>query len=133
MLGDFIKRIVKGTLSAAARTSNGEFLLRKTDYGLVRIEYVVVQKIAERALEYLRGVQDVEVMVEKNISTVTPIKIQLTLTLTEGYSALRVGEAARNKINEALKSLLDPGFYVPVSVEVNRIEQQLVTKKRRVR
>lgn len=129
---NLISKFVRKTISAAARTSSGEFLLRKTNYGLVSVEYVVVQKIAERALENLRGVQNVEVTVEKFASTVTPIKIQLTLTLEEGYSAPRASEAADKKINEALKSLLEPEFYVPVAVKVNRIEQ-VVTKKRRVR
>ena len=130
-LRDLFRKIVKGTL-AAARTSGGEFLLRKTDYGLVHVEYAVIKKIAERALLNLRGVSNTEVIIEKSASTVTPLKINLTLTLEEGYSAPRVSEAADKKINEALKSLLEPNFYVPVAVKVRQIEQ-VVTKRRRVR
>ena len=131
MFGDFIRKIVKGTI-AAARTGSGEFLLKKTDYGLVRVEYSVIQKIVERTVEQLRGVSNTEVAVEKSASTVTPIRISLTLTLAEGYSAPRASEAADKAINDTLKSLLDLEFYVPVAVQVKRIEQ-VVTKRRRVR
>ena len=41
MLKELIRKVVNGTL-AAARTSSGEFLLKKTDFGLVRSEFVVV-------------------------------------------------------------------------------------------
>jgi len=135
MFGDFIRKIVKGTIKgtiAAARIGSGEFLLKKTDYGLVRVEYAVIQKIVERTVEQLRGVSNTEVTVEKSASTVTPIKISLTLTLAEGYSAPRASEAADKAINDTLKSLLDLEFYVPVAVQVKRIEQ-VVTKRRRVR
>ena len=139
MFGDFFRRIVKGSIKstikgtiAAARTGSGEFLLKKTDYGLIRVEYAVIQKIVERTVANLRGVSNTEVTVEKTASTVTPIKILLTLTLAEGYSAPRASEAADKAINETLKSLLELEFYVPVEVQVKRIEQ-VVTKKRRVR
>lgn len=131
MFGDFIRKIVKGTI-AAARIGSEEFLLKKTDYGLVRVEYAVIQKIVERTVEQLRGVSNTEVTVEKSASTVTPIRISLTLTLAEGYSAPRASEAADKAINDTLKSLLDLEFYVPVAVQVKRIEQ-VVTKRRRVR
>ena len=98
----------------------------------MRVEYAVIQKIVERTVEQLRGVSNTEVTVEKSASTVTPIKISLTLTLAEGYSAPRASEAADKAINDTLKSLLDLEFYVPVAVQVKRIEQ-VVTKRRRVR
>ena len=69
---------------------------------------------------------------EKSTSTATPLRINLTMTLAEGCSAPRMSEAADKKINEALKLLLEPNFYVPVAVKVSRIEQ-VITKKRRVR
>lgn len=131
LLKDLFKKIVKGTL-AATRTSSGEFLLRKTDFGLVHVEYAVIKKIAERALLNLRGVNNTEVTIEKSASTATPLKIYLTMTLAEGYSAPRTSEAADKKINEALKALLEPNFYVPVVVKVKQIEQ-VVQKRRRVR
>lgn len=129
--GDLFRKIVKGTL-AAARTSSGEFLLRKTDYGLIHVEYAVVKKIAERALSDLRGVSNLEVEIEKTLSTTTPFRINLSMTLAEGYSAPRTSEEADRKINEALRSLLEMNFYVPVAVKVKLIEQ-VVTKRRRVR
>jgi hypothetical protein len=132
MLKDIFKRFIKTTLSAA-RASSGEFLLKKTDFGLVHVEYSVIQKIAADALKQLKEIQDAEVVVDPTGSKITPIKIRLTLTLTEGCSAPRARQAADTVINDALKNLLQPGFYVPVEVRVNQITRPVPQKRQRVR
>ena len=137
MLKDLFNSILNRTKKVVTlpmtRTSSGEFLLRKTDFGLVRVEFSVVQKISERALSEVKGIQESNVAVEKIASTVTPLKIRLTLTLAEGYSAPTVSKVADKVINDALKELLDPGFYVPVEVKVKQIVQVVEQKRRRVR
>lgn len=132
MFRDFIRKIVKSTLKAA-RTTGGEFLLRKTDYGFVHVEYAVIQKIAARAVEQVKGIREPEVIVERSASTVTPFKIILTLTLDEGYSAPRTREDVSRAINDALNDSLQLMFYVPVEVTVNRITQAVTPSRRRVR
>ena len=135
MLKDLIGKILNKTKKivalSAARTSSGEFLLKKTDFGLVRVEFVVVQKIAERALSQIKEIHDTTIAVEK-LNEVNPMKIRLTTTLAEGFSAPRASQAADKAINNALKEFLALEFYVPVEVKVNQIAQ-VVTKKRRVR
>ena len=131
MLRDFIKKIVKGTISAA-RTSSGEFLLKKTDFGLVRVDFAVVQKIAERAVKQVEGIHEAEIAVEKVTNSAVPMEIRLTMTLEEGFSAPKASAAADRAINDALKDSLETGFYVPVAVKVQQIEK-VVPKKRRVR
>lgn len=132
MLRDLIRTLTRKTLSAA-RTSSGDFLLRKTDFGLVRVEFSVIQKIAERALAQLKDINDVEVSVEKSQSPVAPMKINLTLTLAEGCSAPLTSRAADKAINDALKEILQLPFYVPVDVRVRRIAQPARQSRRRVR
>lgn len=132
MLRDLIRKLTRKTLSAT-RTSSGDFLLRKTDFGLVRVEFSVIQKIAERALAQLQNISDAEVTVEKNSSSVAPMKINLTLTLAEGCSAPLTGRAADKAINDAFKDLLQLAFYVPVDVRVRRIAQPVAQTRRRVR
>ena len=135
MLKDLIGRILNKTKKvvtlSAARTSSGEFLLKKTDYGLIRVEFATIQKIAERALLQVKEIHDTTLAVEK-FNEANPLKIRLTTTLTEGFSAPSASLAADKAINDALKEFLALEFYVPVDVKINRI-RQVVTPKRRVR
>jgi len=128
MLKELIRKIVNGTL-AATRTSSGEFLLKKTDFGFVRSEFVVVQKISERALRSVAGIKEADVRVAK-LSTVNPLKILLTLTLAENYSAPKVSEAADKAINDDLKKFMGLEFYVPVEVRVKQFAQTQQPRRR---
>lgn len=134
MLKDIINKIVKGTKKVASlpilRTSSGEFLLKKTDFGIIRIDYLTMQKIVERAIAPVEGILEPEVVVEKTASTVTPIKVRLTLTMAEGFSAPRISAAAERAINDALKNSLGLEFYVPVLVKVKQITQPVQTRRR---
>lgn len=137
MFRDLFNKIVKGTKKVVTlptvRTSSGEFLLRKTDFGLVHVEFEVIKKIAERALAQVQGINDVTVAVEKNTSNVTPLKISLTLALAEGHSALTASREADKVINNALSEFLQEGFYSPIEVKVNHIVPPVEPKRRRVR
>lgn len=139
MLKDFVKGIrkiitrpKKLVALSTARTSSGDFLLKKTDFGLVRVEFETVEKLARRALSEVKELQEAELAVEEVASNVTPMRIRLTATLAEGYSAPRASQAADKIINDELKQSLGEGFYVPVDVKIKQIIQ-VVTPKRRVR
>lgn len=136
MLKDLIGKILNKTKRvvtlSAARTSSGEFLLKKTDFGLVHVEYATIEKLAQRALSAVKEIHESELAVEKTSSKVTPMKISLTVVLAEGASAPRASQLADRVINNALKESLGEGFYVPVDVRVKQIVQ-VVPQKRRVR
>ncbi|MBD3879202.1 MAG: hypothetical protein SR1Q5_05900 [Quinella sp. 1Q5] len=106
--------------------------MKKTDFGLVRVEFETVEKLARRALSEVKELQEAELVVEKVDSNVTPMRIRLTAILAEGYSAPRASQAADKIINDALKQSLGEGFYVPVDVKIKQIVP-VVTPKRRVR
>lgn len=133
MLKNIIKRIFAVPVSAikSVRSASGEFLLKETDFGLVRVEFAVVKRVAERALQSVAGIKESEVAVEKLTET-NPFKILLTVSLVEGYSAPRVSEAADKAINGAMKEFMQVEFYVPVDVRVEQLAQ-VETKRRRVR
>lgn len=134
MFKSIFKKIFSVPVSAvkSARSASGEFLLKKTDYGLVRVEFAVIKKISERALESVAGIQKSELSVEK-LSEANPMRISLEVSLVEGYSAPRTSEAADKAINSALKEFLRLEFYVPVDVKVMEIAQVVAPKRRRVR
>lgn len=133
MFKNIIKKIFAVPVSAIrnAGSASGEFLLKKTDFGLVRVEFSVIKRIAERALRSVQGIKESELAVER-LTDANPFKIKLTASLVEGYSAPRISEAADKAINGALKDLLRLEFYVPVDVKVRQLAQ-VEKKRRRVR
>ena len=132
LIGKILNKTKKVVTLSAARTSSGEFLLRKTDFGLVHVEFATVEKLAKRAVSTVKEIHESELAVEKTSSKVTPMKISLTVILAEGASAPRASQLADRVINNALKESLGEGFYVPVDVRVKQIVQ-VVPQKRRVR
>lgn len=136
MLKDLIGKILRQTKKvvtlSTTRTSSGDFLLKKTDFGLVRVEFAAVEELAKRALSEVKEIREAELVVEKVASNVTPMKIRLTAILAEGCSAPRASQIADRTINDALKESLGQEFYVPVEVRVKQIIP-VVTPKRRVR
>jgi hypothetical protein len=132
LIGKILRRTKKVVTLSTARTSSGDFLLKKTDFGLVRVEFATVEKLAKRALSEVKEIRESELFVEKVASDVTPMKIQLTITLAEGCSAPRASQVADKTINDALKESLGQGFYAPVEVKVKQIIP-VVPPKRRVR
>ena len=136
MLKDLIRKILKKTKKvvtlSAIRTSSGEFLLKETDFGQIHVEFATVEKFAQRALLELKEIHEAQVTVEKTTTSVTPMKIQLTAFLAEGFSAPKASLAADMAINAALKKFLALEFYVPVEVKVKQIVQ-VTAPKRRVR
>ena len=133
LLGKILKKTKKVVTLSAARTSSGEFLLKETDFGRVHVEFATVEKFARRALSEVKEIQEAELSVEKTASTVTPMKIFLTASLAEGFSAPKAKMAADMAINTELREFLSLEFYVPVEVKVQQIAQQAVAPKRRVR
>ena len=133
LIGKILHKTKKVVTLSAARTSSGEFLLRKTDFGLVHVEFAAIEKLAKRALSEIKDIQEAELAVEKTVSTVTPLRIRLTAVLAEGFSAPKASLAADMAINSALKKFLDVGFYVPVDVKVKQIARQEIAPRRRVR
>ena len=100
---------------------------------MVHVEYTTIQKIAKRAIADIKGINEAELAVEKTSDKIVPLKVELTLSLSEGYSAPKAKEAVDKAINDALRESLQLEFYVPVVVKVEQIKQPEVEQRRRVR
>ena len=126
-----IREIIKKLMPVVkyTRSDSGEFLLKSTDYGQIEVEYIVVEKLAQRALRQIKGIGEAQLRVEK-LTEANPLKIYITMTIEDGYSAVRLSEAADRAINKALQEYLQIRYYIPVEV---RVRQIVVNKKRRVR
>ena len=133
LINKFMNRTKKVVTLSATRSSGGEFLFSKTDFGRISVDCGTIQKIAERALAQVKGIHEPEVEVEKVANAVAPIKIRLTTALAEGISAVTVSEEANNVINAALGEFLSPEFRVPISVRIKQITRVVEQKRRRVR
>lgn len=133
MIKDIIRKIFAVPVSAikSVRSAKGEFLLKETDFGLVRVEFAVVKRFTERALQSVEGIKELEVAIEK-LTDVNPFRVLLTVSLIEGYSAPRISKAADKAINDALKEFMQVEFYVPVEVRVKQFAQ-IEKKRQRVR
>ena len=132
LIGKILNKTKKVVTLSAARSSSGEFLLKETDFGKIHVEFQAVEKLARCALKEVKEIHEAQLVVEKALSKVTPLKIRLIMTLAKGFSAPKASLAADMAINAALKKFLELDFYVPVEVQVKQIAQ-VVPKKRRVR
>ncbi|MBQ7453880.1 MAG: hypothetical protein IJS69_02340 [Selenomonadaceae bacterium] len=107
--------------------------MKKTDFGLVYVEYATIKRIAERALSQVKGINEAQLSIEKLSNSVTPIKIRLELSLAEGYSVVKIKEAVDKAINDELRDQLRLEFYVPIDASVEQIKKPAQEQRRRVR
>ena len=98
--------------------------------GEVKVTVPAIIGVVERAAITINGVRDVEATLHRQEGAM-PIKIQLTITLGQGFSAPRVSEAVVAAIDNALSTALElPN--VPVEVKVNEVTHAIVEREKRV-
>ena len=98
--------------------------------GEVKVTIPAIVGVVERAAITVNGVREVEASVHRQDGEM-PIKIRLTITLGQGFSAPRVSEAAIAAIDDALKTALElPN--VPVEVKVNEVTHAIIEREKRV-
>ena len=98
--------------------------------GEVKVTVPAIVGVVERAAVTVSGVRAAEASVHKQDGEI-PIKVQLTIVLSQGYSAPRVSEKAVAVINEALLTALEL-TNVPVEVKVNEITHAIIERDKRV-
>ena len=86
--------------------------------------------VVERAAVTISGVRAAEASVYRKEGDV-PIKVRLTIILSQGFSAPRVSESVTAAINEALRTALELEN-VPVEIKVNEITHAIVERDKRV-
>ena len=98
--------------------------------GEVKVTVPAIVSVVERAAITVNGVREAQASVYQQGGDM-PIKIHLTITLGQGFSAPRVSEAAVAAIDDALLTALELPE-VPVEVKVNEVTHAIIERERRV-
>ena len=98
--------------------------------GEVKVTVPAIVSVVERAAITVNGVREAKAAIYRQDGDM-PIKIHLTMTLGQGFSAPRVSEATVATINDALRVALELEN-VPVEVKVNEVTHAIVERDRRV-
>lgn len=98
--------------------------------GEVKVTVPAIISVVERAAITVSGVRQVEASVQRQDGQV-PIKIRLTITLGQGFSAPRVSEATIAAVDDALATALEL-TNVPVEVKVNEVTHAIIEREKRV-
>ena len=98
--------------------------------GEVKVTIPAIVSVVERAAITISGVRQVEASVHRQDGQI-PIKIRLTITLGQGFSAPKVSEATVAAVGEALSTTLELSN-VPIEVKVNEVTHAIIEREKRV-
>lgn len=125
LTGVFARRTDKST-----SLLSGDVHLEIGKPGEVKVTVPAIVGVVERAAVTISGVRAAEASVYRKEGDV-PIKVRLTIILSQGFSAPRVSESVTAAINEALRTALELEN-VPVEIKVNEITHAIVERDKRV-
>ncbi|MBR0060851.1 MAG: alkaline shock response membrane anchor protein AmaP [Selenomonadaceae bacterium] len=109
---------------------SGDVHLEQGLPGEVKVTVPAIVGVVERAAVTVSGVRAAEASVYRQEGE-TPIKVRLTIVLSQGFSAPRVSENVTATINDALRTALELEN-VPVEVKVNEITHAIIERDKRV-
>ena len=108
--------------------SDGEFLLRETDFGTIHLDASAIRRIVERTKIF--GVHEIKNVVVDPPSREVPLNIRLNLTIRHDLSPVKIGEELRDKIKDDLREIF--GITVATfDIRVVRIADEIPEKRRR--
>ena len=116
----------KGGLSAAS----GDIHLEEGKPGDVKIAVPAIIDVIEKAAITINGVREAKASVYRQDGEM-PIKVRLIISLSQGFSAPRVSEAAVAAIDDALSTTLELSK-VPIEVKVNEVTHAITERDKRV-
>ena len=116
--------------SSGLSIASGDVHLEKGKPGEVKVTVPAIVSVVERAAITVNGVREAQATVYQQ-SGEMPIKVQLTITLGQGFSAPRVSEATVAAIDDALLTALELSA-VPVEVKVDEVTHAIIERERRV-
>lgn len=108
----------------------GEIILKEGEQGEVRVEIEAIKRIIERATLSVGGVRESEVKILKSKAEL-PFSANVTIVLSQGYSAPAVSEAIINNVNKTIAETLEINS-VTLEVKVKDITNAIVERKQRV-
>ena len=110
--------------------ASGDVHLEVGKPGEVKVTVPAIVSVVERAAITVSGVREAQASVYRQDGEM-PIKVRLTITLGQGFSAPRVSETAVAAIDDALRTALELSS-VPVEVKVNEITHAIQERDKRV-
>ena len=116
--------------SKGLSVASGDVHLEQGKSGEVKVTVPAIVSVVERAAITVNGVREVQASVYQQ-SGEMPIKVRLTITLGQGFSAPRVSEETVAAVDDALAVALELSK-VPVEVKVNEVTHAIAERERRV-
>ena len=110
--------------------ASGDVHLEIGKPGEVKVTVPAIVGVVERAAITVNGVREAQAAVYRQDGAM-PIKVRLTITLGQGFSAPKVSEATVAAINDALRTALELEN-VPVEVKVNEVTHAVIERDKRV-
>ena len=110
--------------------ASGDVHLEIGKPGEVKVTVPAIVGVVERAAITVGGVREAQATVYRQDGAM-PIKVRLTITLGQGFSAPKVSEATVAAINDALRTALELEN-VPVEVKVNEVTHAVIERDKRV-
>ncbi len=114
----------------SARILSSDVELIRDATGEVKITIEALAGVIERAALTVTGVREVSASVYKQEGKV-PLKIQLDIVLSQGYTAQKVCAQVNKAVNEALMTAAQISE-VPVEIKVTEVTHAIVERERRV-
>ena len=122
--------VFSSSKSSGLSLASGDVHLEQGKPGEVKVTVPAIVSVVERAAITVNGVREAQASVYRQEGEM-PIKVRLTITLGQGYSAPRVSEATVAAIDEALKIALELDS-VPVEVKVDEVTHAVIEREKRV-
>lgn len=110
--------------------ATGDVHLEEGKPGEVKVSVPAIVSVVESAAITVNGVREVAASVYRQTGDM-PIKVHLTITLAQGYSAPKVSEDAVATVDAALSTALEL-FNVPVEVRVDEVTHAIIERDKRV-
>ena len=109
---------------------SGDVELEKGTQKEVSVTIPAIVSVVERAALSVAGVRQVEANVQNQGGNI-PVKVQLSIILSQNYSAPEISAEVKKAVNEALQVVLEISD-VPVEIKVSEITHAVIERERRV-
>lgn len=109
---------------------SGDVHLQQGQPGEVKVTVPAIVGVVETAALTAQGVRAAEASVLRQDNQI-PIKVRLTITISQGFSAPAISQAVSSAVNDALLTVLELQN-VPVEVKVNEITHAIIERSNRV-
>lgn len=121
---------VSSSKKASVINLSGDVELQKGTFNEVKVTIPAIVSVVERAALSVVGVRQVEAKVA-NQGGNSPVNVNLSIVLSQSYSAPETSAAVKTAVNKALQVALEITD-VPVEVQVTEITHAVLEREKRV-